>query len=152
MRVVLDTNILVRANPKVSPRGLARDLLLTIVSGPHVLILSSAILAEVQRVLTYPHVQARWPLTGEAIEQYLVFLEAAGALVELPEVSPAVVSDPDDDPILQTAIVGRADVLCTRDGAFRFARRAAPPLHGARGHGQAARSHDRGLDGFAGIL
>ena len=119
MRVVLDTNILVRANPKVSPRGLARDLLLTIVSGPHVLILSSAILAEVQRVLTYPRVQARWPLTGEAIEQYLVFLEAAGALVELPEVSPAVVSDPDDDPILQTAIVGRADVLCTRDGAFR---------------------------------
>jgi putative PIN family toxin of toxin-antitoxin system len=119
VRVVLDTNILVRANPKVSPRGLARDLLLTIVSGPHVLILSSAILAEVQRVLTYPHVQARWPLTGEAIEQYLVFLEAAGALVELPEVSPAVVSDPDDDPILQTAIVGRADILCTRDEAFR---------------------------------
>jgi putative PIN family toxin of toxin-antitoxin system len=116
VRVVLDTNILVRANPKVSPRGLARDLLLTIVSGPHVLILSSAILAEVQRVLTYPRVQARWPLTGEAIEQYL---EAAGALVGLPEVSPAVVSDPDDDPILQTAILGRADILCTRDEAFR---------------------------------
>ena len=40
-------------------------------------------------------------------------------MVELPEVSPAVVSDPDDDPILQTAIVGRADILCTRDEAFR---------------------------------
>ena len=119
MRVVLDTNILVRANPKVSPQGLARDLLLTIVSGPHVLILSSAILVEVQRVLTYPHVRARWPLTEEAIEQYLVFLEAAGVLVELPELSPAIISDPDDDPILQTAIVGRADILCTRDEAFR---------------------------------
>jgi putative PIN family toxin of toxin-antitoxin system len=119
VRVVLDTNILVRANPKVSPQGLARDLLLTIVSGPHVLILSSAILVEVQRVLTYPHVRARWPLTGEAIEQYLVFLEAAGVLVELPELSPAIISDPDDDPILQTAIVGRADILCTRDEAFR---------------------------------
>jgi predicted nucleic acid-binding protein len=80
VRVVLDTNILVRANPKVSPQGLARDLLLTIVSGPHVLILSSAILVEV---------------------------------------SPAVVRDPDDDPILQTAILGRADILCTRDEAFR---------------------------------
>lgn len=54
MRVVLDTNILVRANPKVSPQGLARDLLLTIVSGLHVLILSPAILVEVQRLLTYP--------------------------------------------------------------------------------------------------
>jgi hypothetical protein len=40
-------------------------------------------------------------------------------LVELPEVSPAIISDPDDDPILQTAIVGRADILCTRDEAFR---------------------------------
>jgi len=119
VRVVLDTNILVRANPKVSPQGLARDLLPTIVSGPHVLILSSAILVEVQRVLTYPHVQARWPLTGETIEQYLVFLEAAGVLAEIPEASAAVVSDPDDDPILQTAIVGHADVLCTRDEAFR---------------------------------
>ena len=42
MRVVLDTNILVRANPKVSPQKLGRDLLLTIVSGPHVLVLSTA--------------------------------------------------------------------------------------------------------------
>jgi len=119
VRVVLDTNILVRANPKVSPQGLARDLLLTIVSGAHVLILSSAILVEVQRVLTYPRVHARWPLTNEAIEQYLLCLEAAGTLVELPVTFLAVVSDPDDDPILQTAIAGRADVLCTRDEAFR---------------------------------
>ena len=119
MRVVLDTNILVRANPKVSPQGLARDLLLTVVSGPHLLIVSRAILVEVQRVLSYPHVQTRWPLMKEAIQQYLVFLEAASVLVETPEVSPAIVSDPDDDPILQTAIAGRADVLCTRDAAFR---------------------------------
>lgn len=119
MRIVLDTNILVRANPKVSPQGLARDLLLTVVSGPHVLILSSAILVEVERVLDYPRVQARWPLTKEAIEQYLVLLEAAGIVVELPRTFPAVVSDPDDDPILQTAILGRADILCTRDEAFR---------------------------------
>ena len=83
------------------------------------LILSPAVLVEVQRVLSYPHVKARWPLTEEAIEQYLAFLEAAGVLVDLPVVSPAVVSDPDDDPILQTAIVGRANVLCTRDEAFR---------------------------------
>lgn len=119
MRIVLDTNILVRANPRVSPQGLARDLLLTVVSGPHVLVLSPAILVEVQRVLSYSRVQARWPLTEEAIERYLAFLEAAGMLAEIPEVSPAVVSDPDDDPILQTAIVGRAEVLCTRDEAFR---------------------------------
>jgi len=97
VRIVLDTNILVRANPKVPPRGLARDLLLKIVSGPHELVLSPAILMEVQRVLTYPHVQARWPLTPEAIDQYPIFLEAAGILVETPTASsPVAISDPDD--------------------------------------------------------
>ena len=35
----------------------------------------------------------------------------------------AVVEDPDDDPILQTAVSGRADVLCTRDLAFLPGRR-----------------------------
>lgn len=71
MRIVLDTNILVRANPKVAPAGLARDLLLTIVSAnEHTLILSSAILVEVRRVLNYPHLQSRWPLTEEMIAQY----------------------------------------------------------------------------------
>ena len=69
MRIVLDTNILVRANPTVSPKGLARDLLLTVLSGSHVLILSPAILTEIQRVLHYPRVQARWPLTDDAIAQ-----------------------------------------------------------------------------------
>ena len=120
MRIVLDSNILVRANPKVSPKGLARDLLLTVVStDSHTLILSPAILAEVQRVLNYPHVQARWPLSEEVIARYVAFLEDAAFCVEVPEFSPAIVSDPDDDPILQTAIIGRADVLCTRDAAFK---------------------------------
>jgi len=119
VRVVLDTNILVRANPTVSPLGLARDLLLTVLSGPHVLVLSSAILTEVQRVLNYPHVQERWAPPAEVIAQYVFFLQDVGSLVHLPKTFPAVVSDPDDDLVLQTAIVGQAGVLCSRDGAFR---------------------------------
>jgi putative PIN family toxin of toxin-antitoxin system len=119
VRIVLDANILVRANPRVPPHGLARDLLLTIVFGPHVLVLSPPILTEVRRVLAYPHVQDRWPLTAETVEQYLVYLEDTATLVYPPESSPAVVRDPDDDPILQTAIIGRADVLCTRDHDFQ---------------------------------
>ena len=43
-------------------------------------------------------------------------------MVEMAADVPAVVSDPDDDPILQTAVLGRAEVLCTRDGAFRHER------------------------------
>jgi hypothetical protein len=49
----------VRANPTVLPERLARDLLVTVLSGPHVLVLSEAILNEIRRVLSYPRVQAR---------------------------------------------------------------------------------------------
>ncbi len=39
-------------------------------------------------------------------------------MVNLPKTAPSIVSDPDDDPIVQTAVLGRADILCTRDEAF----------------------------------
>jgi len=51
MRVVLDTNILVRANPKTSPTGLAKGLLLMFLTPPNLLVLSPAILAEAGQVL-----------------------------------------------------------------------------------------------------
>jgi putative PIN family toxin of toxin-antitoxin system len=119
VRIVLDTNILVRANPRTSPSGIAAELLRTVVSQSHRLILSLPILVEVERVLSYPHVQTRWPLTREDIDLYVAYLQSAGELVALPASHAAVVSDPDDDPILQTAIRGRANVLCTRDAAFK---------------------------------
>ena len=134
MRIVLDTNILVRANPRVVRQALARDLLLTIVAdGDHTLILSPAILAEARRVLQYPNVQKRWPLSEEEISRYLSALTAAAHVVELPGTAPAIVSDPDDDPILQTAVAGLAQVLCTRDEAFNdIAVHAFSGNHGIR--------------------
>ena len=121
MRVVLDTNILVRANPKTRPNGLAKDLLPKIITPPPMLVLSPAILAEAGCVLHYPHVQKRWPVSDEAIRTYLSLPEEAAFMVALPSEIPSIVSDPDVDPILQTAMLGRADVLCSRDAAFRAA-------------------------------
>lgn len=78
-------------NPKVSPEGLARSLLLTVASGPHLLVLSAPILIEVRRVLAYPHVQAHWPLAPEAIERYLIFLASVGEMVHsVPTSSPTI--------------------------------------------------------------
>lgn len=56
MRIVLDSNILVRSF--VSSHGLAHDLLLTILSRDHTLILSNEMLSEVARVLRYPRLMA----------------------------------------------------------------------------------------------
>jgi len=52
MRIVLDTNILVRAAG--DEQGLAGRLLRETISGPHVLVSSPYILSEIARVLSYP--------------------------------------------------------------------------------------------------
>jgi putative PIN family toxin of toxin-antitoxin system len=122
VRILLDTNILVRANPKSAPQGLARELLLTPTRHPNILLISSPILVEIERVLSYPHVAKRWPLSFQMIQDYLFLLERVSLFVDVPVLVPAVVSDPDDDPILQTAILGKATVLCSLDVAFHHER------------------------------
>ena len=53
MRIVLDTNILARANP--NSKSVVRILLLTILeSAEHVLVLSPFLLRGTERVLNYP--------------------------------------------------------------------------------------------------
>ena len=116
MRVVLDTGVLVRANAK--SRGPAREVLLAIVDGPHELINSAFLLDETARVLRYPRLLARHGLNEQEIEEHLDFLHRISELVDVVVGKPVVLSDPDDDPVLHTAVGGRADVLCTRDRDF----------------------------------
>ena len=54
-------------------------------------------------------------------------------MVDLPFSTPIIVKDPDDDPILQTAIAGHADVLCSRDDIFTsLPAKEACRIHGIR--------------------
>src|SRR6516162_2167640 len=95
MRIVLDTNILIRANPK--GQGPARELLQKIISGDHVLITSDFLLQEVARVLAYPRIEARWRLHSREVEQYLQVLASLSELVK-PHPGISIVSkDIDDD-------------------------------------------------------
>src|SRR5215472_10586392 len=80
MRIVLDTNILARANPR--SKSVARVLLLTILeSAEHVLVLSPFLLRETERVLNYLRLQALWPLTPSDIEHYTQALQDFAELV-----------------------------------------------------------------------
>jgi putative PIN family toxin of toxin-antitoxin system len=118
MRIVLDTNILARANPH--SKGVARALLLTIFeSADHMLVLSPFLLRETERVLNYPRLQAIWPLTPHDIEQYTQALQDFAELVN-PRIGARLVpNDQEDDPVLETALSGRAHVLCTLDRHFQ---------------------------------
>jgi putative PIN family toxin of toxin-antitoxin system len=113
MRIVLDSNILVRAAWKAD--SLAGLLLRRILGGPHRLIVSAFILGEVARVLTYPRLQIRWGLTDERIQRHVNLLAAAAEIVEIADVDRVVPDDLDDDFVVHTAVAGRADALCTRD-------------------------------------
>ena len=69
MRILLDTNILVRA--AADEQGLAGRLLLEIASGPHVLVSSPYVLSEVARVLAYARLQVRWQLDQKTIREFV---------------------------------------------------------------------------------
>jgi putative PIN family toxin of toxin-antitoxin system len=112
VRFTLDSNILVRA--LVSPRGPALRLL-DIILGAHTLVLSRFILDEVERVLLYPRLQARYRIGASEAARFTGNLADAACMVEPMIVRPNVLTDPADDPALYTAADGNADVLCTRN-------------------------------------
>jgi len=113
MRIVLDTNILVRA--AADEQGLAGRLLVEIISGPHNLVISPYILSEIARVLAYPRLQARWQLNEKTIMEFVSRVGDIAEIVLTTTPDRVVIADPDDDPIVQTAVLGGADFLCTRD-------------------------------------
>jgi len=116
MRTVLDTNIFVRANVKA--RGPARDLLLKIAYSDHVIITSPFLLREVERALAYPRLQKLWRLSLRDIQEHVQFLVRISELVHPVIGAPVVLTDPNDDPVVYTAVYGKADVLCTLDRHF----------------------------------
>lgn len=112
MRLTLDSKILVRA--VASPRGPALRVL-DVVLNAHTLVLARFILEEVERVLLYPRLQARYRITASEAARFTSNLAAAAHMVEPVIVRPLVLSDPADDPVLYTAVDGAVDVLCRRN-------------------------------------
>ena len=128
MRLTLDSNILVRA--VTSPQGPALrlpDMLL----GLHTLVSSRFILDEVERVLLYQRIQARYQIAPAEAAQFVGRLAEAAHLIEPVITLPIVVADPNDGPVLYTAADGKADVLCTLN-TRHFTSPQVPALCAAR--------------------
>ena len=113
MRVVLDTNVLLRA--VISPQGPAAELLEKVaVEGG--LVLSLAILSELYDVLKRPQIRKLHGLSEARIRRAVSRLYKLAIVVPVPPDIPQVVPhDPKDDPIVMTAIAGKASALCTLD-------------------------------------
>jgi len=118
MRIVLDSNILVRA--VISPSGPA-GAVFDLIQPPHLLLTSSAVLEDFADGLRYPRLRAFHGLTDDQIDRVVQAVNADAEIVQLPSPAdiPVVCTDRDDDFIVSTAVLGRADVLCTRDRHLR---------------------------------
>lgn len=116
MRIVLDNTILVRANE--SSQGLARQLLLKIVTSPHRLLLCNEMLFELAKVLRYPRMQALHGLPEHRIYDYIGFLRQISELVPVNPLLIVPIRDVNDIVVVQTAVLGAADVICTTDDDF----------------------------------
>ncbi len=122
MRIVLDTSILVRAHEGAS--GPARELLIRIIESDHVLVISEEILYELAKVLRYPRMLAAHGISEARIYDYIALLRAASEIVRTDPLLIAPVRDINDIVVMQTAIIGEAEVLCAKDEDF-----FQPPAH-----------------------
>jgi len=116
LRILLDVNILVRANERST--GPVRDLLLKLLEKRHILITSSELLIELARVLRYPRLQKLFGLSEEQIYDYVQFLREVSHLVLPDHMLPVPILDPKDVIVLQTAVSGEAEIICSLDKHF----------------------------------
>jgi putative PIN family toxin of toxin-antitoxin system len=118
MRIVLDSNVLVRA--VVSPAGPAAAVF-DLIEPPHVLVTSSAVLNDLGDALRYPRLRRMHGLSDAEIDVAIKAVHACAEIAPLGDESsiPSVSTDRDDDFILATAVAAKADVLCTLDRHLR---------------------------------
>ncbi len=108
-RLVLDTNTLISA---VGWKDSAYTVWLACVEGRHELLISPALLAEFETVLSR-HKFAFIPT--EERQRFLVLLTAIAELIEPHMVLDVVTADPADNRVLECAVEGKATALISRD-------------------------------------
>jgi len=114
MRIVLDTNILARATPgKSGPAAALRAA----ICPPHLLIASPYLLTELAEALRYERLRRLHGLIDEEIDRFVAALQQDSVMVDvaLDAGQSIVPGDPKDDPIVRTAVAGKAQYLCSLD-------------------------------------
>ncbi len=106
MRVVLDTNVLLAA---FAAHGLC-EALVAVCFQSHEVILSEHILAELDK-----HLKGKLKMPADQRRDIENLLREQARVVEPATIPVKVCADPDDLPVLGTAVTGLADALVTGD-------------------------------------
>ena len=106
MKVVLDTNVLVSG--LLSPSGAPGEIIRMAVSGVIELIYDARVLWEYEEVLKRP----KFGIPEETAEDIVLFVENFGHITAAAPLKRAL-PDRDDEPFLEIAVAGKADLLIT---------------------------------------
>lgn len=111
MRAVLDVNVLISA--VLAPSGSPARIVCAWLNGKFELIISTQLLAELERALNYPKLRDR--IGSQQITQVIEFLHRGAEVIEDPQNPLALSPDPDDDYLIALARVANA-LLVSGDG------------------------------------
>jgi len=106
VRLVLDANVLLAA---FGTRGLC-EALISVCLESHHLVLSEHIVLETRR-----HLLHTFKMPAKQADEIVAFLRDHAEIVKPAAVDKAACRDPDDLPVLGTAVAGRASMLVTGD-------------------------------------
>jgi putative PIN family toxin of toxin-antitoxin system len=109
VRVLLDSNVLLAA---FGTHGLCEALVEACLER-HVLVCSEHILEELERYLA-----RKFKVPAREVREIVRFVREHSELVEPADVPDDACPDPDDLPVLGTAVAGRADLLATGDAVL----------------------------------
>jgi putative PIN family toxin of toxin-antitoxin system len=112
-RVVLDANVLVSA--VLSPRGTPAQILTAWRAEQFDLVISQAILAELDRVCRYPKIAKRHRWSEEQVQTFLDTLSHIAILTPGILTLTVITEDPPDDRYLECAVEGEAAYIVSGD-------------------------------------
>ena len=107
-KVFLDTNILISA---LGWKGKPRVVFEKCVHGELALVTSSNQIEELKRVMDYP----KFGFTEEQKAAFISIVLEIATMVKISGKVKVILEDPDDDAMLETAVVGNADYLISAD-------------------------------------
>ncbi len=124
MRIVVDTNVFVSG--LMLPLSVPGRVLAAAIAGDFEIVLCEAMLEEISAALRYPKVRKRISLSDDELDRYVQALRFTADVVDPAGVDVQVPNDRDDDVILATLIVAKADWLITGDAALLALRDRYP--------------------------
>ena len=110
--VVLDTNVLVSAF--LNPHGFPAKLLDAWIDGAFQVVISAPLMEELARILSKPRLMLKYGYSDQDLREYLERIVSRSQAVTL--AGEVVLSrDPKDNPVIETALIGGARFLVSRD-------------------------------------